>query len=98
MPLDGVVYVEAGFSEHNAARVGKADEADCEDVGEDARGSVFPDDPRQVTVWAFEGLDPRRVIGLRQGDGTFRYLIAERVPKSETARISDVLTQPGRDQ
>lgn len=53
--LDGRIYTAYGSTERSAATFAVADEADCHDVGEDAEGSVFPDDPRQVTVWAFDG-------------------------------------------
>lgn len=43
-----------------------------------ARG-LFPTDPERIATWALEGHDPRRVVGVRQSDGTYQVFVAEGV-------------------
>jgi hypothetical protein len=64
---DGTVYVEAGFTKHPAVASGQAERSECHDVGPDAAGTVFPEEPRLVHVVAFEGHDARQVLGVRDG-------------------------------
>jgi hypothetical protein len=85
--LAGVVYTGYGYTERAATRHAVADEADCQDVGKDARGSVFPDDPRQVTTWTFKGFPPEKVVGVRFERGSYSVFVAETVPDREGARI-----------
>jgi hypothetical protein len=47
---DGIVYTSYGYTERRASKHSIADRAGCEDVGEDAAGSVFPERPEQVTT------------------------------------------------
>ena len=63
--VDEVVYISHSHTQWAATRYGTADQAKCHDVGEDAAGSVFPEHPRQVTTWTFEGYPPERVLGVR---------------------------------
>jgi len=85
--LDGRVYDEGGFTEASATRLGLADEAVCHDVGENPRGSVFLDHPRQVTVWAFPGLAPGKVLGVRVDERTFRVFVVKSIPRADADRI-----------
>jgi hypothetical protein len=75
--LDGTVYVEAGFVRQSAQPAGQADESDCADNGEDARGAYFPDDARQVDVWSFDGQDSHNMLAVREPDGKLRVFVAE---------------------
>jgi hypothetical protein len=93
----GTVYVENGFSDHQAEILGDADQSSCEDSGLDARGVVFPDDPAQVSVWSFTGYDPEKVVGLRETEDQFRVLVAEGLSASEVKKISDGLVSSGTD-
>lgn len=89
---DQTVYVESMRVQHQpASRIGRADDAVCEDVGKDARGPVFPPDPHQVDVWAFDGLDPTMALGVRQEDGSFQVFVAQTVTKADAATIRDAL-------
>ena len=88
---DATTYIEAGFTEHAASKVGKADGADCDDMGADARGAYFAENPHQVDVWSFDGLDSSKVIGVRESNGIFRVFIAEAVSKAEAKELSRVL-------
>ncbi len=83
---EGTVYSEAGFVKGPAKSVGQADFASCDDVGEDARGAYFPDDPRQVEVWSFEGQDTGRVLGTLESNGRYRVFVAEGQDADEVLR------------
>ena len=90
--LDGVIYSGYGYTDQEATRLGTADEAVCHDVGRDAPGSVFPDDPNQVAVWTFTGYAPDQVLGVRFGQDSFAVLIAESVPRHQADRILSELS------
>jgi Family of unknown function (DUF6281) len=60
---EGIVYTSYGYTERNASRHSVAERADCDDVGEDAAGSVFPEHPQQVITWSFRGYPPEEVKG-----------------------------------
>ena len=79
----GTVYVEAGLTTHRGTRVGEVDLSSCDDMGEDARGTYFPDDPEHVTVWSFRGQDPGRVLGVAVPGGVRRVLVAEDLTRPE---------------
>jgi Family of unknown function (DUF6281) len=90
--LHGVIYSGYGYTDQEATRLGTADEAVCHDVGRDAPGSVFPDDPRQVAVWTFAGYAPDQVLGVRFGQDSFAVLIADSVPRHQADRILSELS------
>ncbi len=52
------------------------------DGGDSPRGAYFPSNPEQVDTWVLEGHDPRRVVGVRQGDGTYQVFVANGVDAS----------------
>jgi hypothetical protein len=83
---EGTTYVEHGFADPPATRAGHADDAECDDQGPEARGPWFPDDPRQVDVWTFDGHDADEVLGVRQPGGGFRVFVAEGVDADPVIR------------
>jgi len=89
--VEGIVYTSHGYTEMPGTKLGTADWAECWDVGGPGReplGSVFPEDPRQVTTWSFEGYAPDLVLGVRLGDEpSFAVFVAETVPRAERERI-----------
>jgi hypothetical protein len=84
---DGIVYTSYGYTERNASRHSVAERANCDDVGEDARGSVFPEHPQQVTTYAFLGYRPEEVVGVRFDKNSFAVFVADSVPDAERERI-----------
>ena len=94
----GTVYVEAGLTTHPGTRVGEADLSSCDDLGEDPRGTYFPEDPDHVTVWSFRGQDPDRVLGVRAPGGVRRVLVAANLTEPERgARARAGLLNTGWD-
>jgi hypothetical protein len=93
---DGTSYTSYGHTRRSALRYSSADEADCEDVGEDADGSVFPEHPRQVTTWAFSGFSPVKVLGVRIDQESFVVFVADSVPPEERDRIYRNLAEEAR--
>lgn len=91
---DGIVYTSYGYTERKASRHSAADRADCDDVGEDAAGSVFPDNPEQVDTWSFRGYPTDEVLGVRVDEGSFAVFVADSVPDAERERIFRELDQP----
>lgn len=89
--LDATTYVERGFTHHPANRSGTAEGSECEDVGADPRGVYFPEDPRTVDVWSFDGQDPVEVLGVRESQGGFQVFIARHMDTAEAAEILHVL-------
>lgn len=85
--LDGVTYTSYGYTDRQAKRFGTADEAECHDTGSDAPGSVFPADPRPVTVWTFAGYSPSEVLGVRFDETSFAVFSADSLPSQEVDRI-----------
>ena len=85
--LGDVVYTSYGYTDRQPKKFATADKADCHDVGRDAPGSVFPDDPRQVVVWAFRGYPAEKVLGVRFDATSFAVHVAESVPRAEGNRI-----------
>jgi hypothetical protein len=83
---EGITYTQYGHTDLAANKHGTADEADCDDEGPDACGSVFPDNPRQVAVWTFPGYPPDRVLGVRFKD-SFDVFIAASVPRGQAERL-----------
>ena len=94
--LGGVIYSGYGYSDRRAKEFATADEAECHDVGVDASSSVFPADPRQVSVWAFPGYSPDKLLGVPFDKDTFEVFIAESVPHREMDRILDKLSRSVR--
>jgi Family of unknown function (DUF6281) len=92
--LDGVIYSGYGYTDQQATRLGTADEADCHDVGPDPKWSVFPENPRQVEVWSFEGYSPHEVVGVRFDDDSFAVFVAESVQPDRASRVFNELSQP----
>jgi Family of unknown function (DUF6281) len=88
----GVIYSGYGYTDQEATSLGTADEAVCHDVGQDAPGSVFPDDPHQVAVWTFAGYASDQVLGVRFGQDSFVIFIAESVPRHQADRIFSELS------
>ena len=93
--LDGVVYTSHGFTERGGERIGPVEVAECQDVGEDARGAVFPDDPRKVEAVRIPGHDTDEVLGVRFDDDSFTVYVAESVPDDEQERIYEELSNAG---
>lgn len=89
---NGVIYSGYGYTDQEATSLGTADEAVCHDVGQDAPGSVFPDDPHQVAVWTFAGYASNQVLGVRFGQDSFVIFIAESVPRHQADRIFSELS------
>jgi len=85
--IDGRVYTSYAMTDREGTRFGVADRADCHDVGVGAEGSVFPDTPRQVTVWSFEGYPTEKVVGVRFDRHSFELFVADTVPQAESQRI-----------
>ena len=83
----GVVYTSYGTTSREATRYVEADEAQCHDVGTDARGSVFADNPAQVRTWAFEGYSPKEVLGVQYGKHELGVFIADTVAPEERDSI-----------
>jgi Family of unknown function (DUF6281) len=90
--LHGVTYSGYGYTDQEATSLGTAGEAVCDDVGRDAPGSVFPDDPQQVAVWGFAGYASDQVLGVRFGQDLFVVFIAESVPRHQADRILSELS------
>ena len=93
---EGVVYSGYGHSEHPATKRGTADRAGCHDLGRDAQGSVFTDDPAQVGVWTFRGYAIEKVLGVRGAGGSFEVFVAESLSREEAERILRRLDRDGR--
>jgi len=74
--------------------VGDADAADCDDVGEEPEGAVFPENPEQVPAWSFRGFPTDQVIGVRFDQDTFTVFINEAVPQRRAEAISTELGKP----
>lgn len=89
--LDGTVYTGYAFTEREGTQVGVADKAECHDMGDDAEGSVFADDPVHVDVWAFEGYSPDQVLGVRFDDRRFEVYFAESLASTDIERMSEAL-------
>jgi hypothetical protein len=91
--IDGIVYTSYGHTQRKASRHSVADRADCDDVGEDAAGSVFPEDPQQVPTWSFAAYPPSEVVGVRFDKDSLAVFIADSVPDPERERIIQSLEQ-----
>lgn len=88
------IFTSYGYTKREATRQGVADQADCQDVGKDAAGSVFPEDPQHVPTWRFDGYSPDKVLGVRLGRDGFHVFVVDSVPLEERARILAALSHP----
>lgn len=86
------MYTSYGTTSREATRHVDADEAQCHDVGPNADGSVFADNPEQVRTWTFEGYSPDEVLGVKYGKDAFGVFIADNVPLDERERIYSELS------
>lgn len=94
---DGIVYTSHIYTERSATEFSSAEEADCEDFGPDAAGSVFPESPRHVTTWRFANYPPAKVLGVRFGNtDSFAVFVADSVPPEERDRIYEDLASGRR--
>lgn len=96
--LDGVIYSGYGSTDRRATKYSTADLADCDDMALDASGSVFSDDPRQVTVSTFPGYPPDQVLGVRFDKDSLEVFVAESMSARETDRLLDELRRPSRSR
>ncbi len=96
MRADGAIYTSLGRIQHSAILYSSADEADCEDVGENADGSVFPEHPRQVRTWAFSGFPPEKVLGVRANRDSFAVLFADTMSPEQRDQIYQDLAEEAR--
>jgi hypothetical protein len=91
---DGIVYTSIGYTERSATKHSSADEADCEDVGPTAAGSVFPESPRRVTTWRFANYPPGKVLGVRSGNAnSLAVFVADSIAPDERDRIYEDLAR-----
>ncbi len=89
---DGIVYTSYGHTERRATKFSSAAEADCEDVGANPAGPVFPKSPRTVTTWRFADYPPVKVLGVRSGNtDSFAVFVADSIPPEERDRIYEEL-------
>lgn len=93
--VDEAIYTSHGYTEQEATKHSVADRAECDDVGPDAAGSVFPGDPEQVTTWTFDGYPAGRVLGVRFNHTTFAVFVSDSVPQKEAERIYRELRKAG---
>ena len=63
----GIVCTSYGSTRRSATKLSSAEVADCDDVGADPAGSIFPESPRTVATWRFADYSPSRVLGVRSG-------------------------------
>ncbi|WP_243060971.1 DUF6281 family protein [Nocardioides sp. SR21] len=85
--VDDVVYTSFRVTKQAATEHGTAERAECHDVGADAKGSVFPDDPATVTTWTFADYSPDQVLGVRQDKHSYVVFISSSVPDDERDQI-----------
>ena len=91
----GVVFSSYGSTDQSGSEHGTALEAVCEDVGRDARGSVFTGDSRQVTTYRFAGYPASRVLGILRSPGDeYEVFVAESVSPEDRDRIHRELGKP----
>ena len=91
--VGSTVYSSYGATERRASKYATAERADCEDVGRNARGSVFPEQPEPVTAWRFPMYSPDKVLAVRYDKDSFFVFTAESLPDSERDRILKELSQ-----
>jgi hypothetical protein len=90
------VYTARGSSEASARKLGEAEVASCDDMGDDARGSYFPDDAKRVTTWEFEGYPPEDVLGIQlEEGGLWSVYVSDSVTPDERERLIAALATSG---
>lgn len=86
-----------GYSRVAAARVGaelgQADLAACDDTGCRARGSYFPEDADQVTVFEIDGRSPEDVLAQEYADDRYALLLSEELPPDEREALARELAR-----
>ncbi len=86
--IDQAVYVAYSVTDTRpSAQFQMADEATCEDVGENSRGAVFGVNPPQLQTWSFSSYDPDEVLGARLGD-SWRVFFNESLSEGKRASIA----------
>ncbi|QNN51972.1 DUF6281 family protein [Nocardioides mesophilus] len=88
---DGIVYTSHGYSDRQARKHASAEEAECQDVGSEAAGPVFPASPHTVTTWTFSGYPPTKVLGVRSDQDSFAVFVADSVASKEREAIYEDL-------
>lgn len=84
----GIVYTSYGSTGRSATKLSSAEVADCDDVGVDPAGSIFPESPRTVATWRFASYSPSRVLGVRSGSAdSFTVYVADSVSQEERRQI-----------
>src|SRR5690554_6624362 len=86
------VYTGYAYTDRVGVELGKAETAECHDVGEDAEGSVFSADPPQVTIWSVEGYSPDDLVAVRFDDDLFQVFFSESLPAEEVERTAEDLS------
>lgn len=89
--VGGIIYTSVGIIERGATRFSTAELADCDDVGADARGSVFPKHPQRVDTWEIPGYSTDEVLAICLDQESFDVLASEAIPAEERERILDDL-------
>jgi len=84
-----VVYTAVGQTDRATTRLSTAEAADCDDTGDDPRGSVFPEGPRLVETWELTGHATDEVLGVRADKDSVEVFIADSLPPE----VRDRLTQ-----
>ncbi len=91
--VGSTVYSSFGATERRASRHTKAERADCEDVGHNARDSVFPEEPELVTAWNFATYPSEKVLAVRYDRDSFFVFTADSLSASERDQILKDLSQ-----
>ncbi len=89
----GAVYTGYGSTGHPGVRAGTADLADCQDVGLDPAGSVWPDDPTQVAVWSVRGYSSDEVLAVRLSRDLVEVFVADSLPSRERDGVLRAFTR-----
>lgn len=82
----GKVYNATGYTSIAAKPAGRADLANCADVGKHARGSYFPDHARTTRAYVFEEVPRGTAMAIRAG-GAYDVYISADIPTSRAERI-----------
>ena len=73
------MYTSCGYTEREATKHALAEEGDCDDVGPEPAGSIFPTSPRHVASWTFAGYPAATVLGVRYDKQSFAVFVAHSV-------------------
>ena len=85
--LGATEYIERGFTRDVGTPLGDADLSECDDVGADARGAYFPEDPTTVNAWAVPGFDTSDVVAITYNDRLYGVLVSEDAARHIQARV-----------